>query len=61
MADFTVRVPRLTKSMTRTQAIRRARVLAARGKVTVVGEPHVSLDWDKPQSHYVVVFETTDL
>jgi hypothetical protein len=61
MPDFTVRIPRLTKSMTRTQAIRRAKVLAARGKVTVVGEPQVSLDWDKPQSSYVVVFETTGL
>jgi hypothetical protein len=61
MGDFTVRVPRLTKSMTRTQAVRRARALAARGKVTVVGEPHVRLDWDKPESNYVVVFETTDL
>ena len=61
MPDFTVRIPRLTKSMTRTDAIRRAKVLAARGKVTVVGEPQVSLDWDKPQSSYVVVFETTDL
>jgi hypothetical protein len=61
MSDFTVRVPRLTKSMTRTQAVRQARALAARGKVTVVGEPHVWLDWDKPESNYVVVFETTDL
>jgi hypothetical protein len=61
MGDFTVRVPRLTKSMTRTQAVRHARVLAARGKVTVVGEPRVWLDWDKPESSYVVVFETTDL
>ena len=61
MADFTVQVPRLTKSMTRTDAVRRARVLAARSKQTVIGEPHVHLDWDKPQSQYVVVFETTDL
>jgi hypothetical protein len=35
--------------------------LAARGKLTVVGEPHVHLDWDKPDSQYVVVFETLDL
>ncbi|HEX3301153.1 MAG TPA: hypothetical protein VHW68_13735 [Actinomycetota bacterium] len=61
MADFTVHIPRLSKSMTRKDAVRRARVLAAQGKVTVVGEPHVRLDWDKPQSHYVVVFETFDL
>jgi hypothetical protein len=61
MADFTVRIPRLSKSMTRSEAIRRAKVLAARGKVKVVGEPQVSLDWDKPQSSYVVVFETTEL
>ncbi|HEX3299733.1 MAG TPA: hypothetical protein VHW68_06430 [Actinomycetota bacterium] len=61
MAEFTVQIPRLTKSMTRTDAVRRARVLAARGKLTVVGEPHVHLDWDKPDSQYVVVFETLDL
>lgn len=61
MADFTVQIPRLSKSMTRADAVRRARVLAARGKVTVVGEPQVHLDWDKPLSQYVVVFETIDL
>jgi hypothetical protein len=61
MAEFTVHIPRLTKSMTRTQAVRRARVLAARGKVTVVGEPHVRLDWERSEAQYVVVFDTVEL
>ena len=61
MADFTVHIPRFSKSMTRADAVRRARVLASQGKVTLVGEPQVRLDWDKPQSQYVVVFETLDL
>jgi hypothetical protein len=61
VADFTVHIPRVSKSMTRKEAVRRARAVATRGKVTVVGEPQVWLDWEKPQSQYVVVFEITDL
>ena len=45
--------------MTRAQAIRRAKFLAAKSKVDVVGEPTVWIDWDRPgMSQYVVVFQT---
>jgi hypothetical protein len=61
MSEFRVDIPRLTKSMTRVQAVRRARSLAARSKVDVVGEPSVWIDWEQPgASHYVVVFKTTE-
>jgi hypothetical protein len=59
MDEFRVDIPRVTKSMTRAQAIRRARFLAAKSKVDVVGEPTVWIDWDRPgMSQYVVVFQT---
>jgi len=59
MNEFRVDIPRATKSMTRAQAIRRARSLAAKSKVEVVGEPTVWIDWDRPgPSQYVVVFQT---
>ena len=57
--EFRVDIPRLTKSMTRTQAVRRARSMAAKSKVEIVGEPAVWIDWDRPgESQYVVVFQT---
>jgi hypothetical protein len=61
MNEFRVDIPRVTKSMTRKQAVRRARFLAAQSKVEVVGEPAVWMDWDQPgPSRYVVVFKTTE-
>jgi hypothetical protein len=59
MGEFRVEVPRVTKSMTRKQAVRRARFLASQDEVSVVGEPDVWIDWEQPgPSHYVVVFQT---
>jgi hypothetical protein len=61
MSEFRVDIPRLTKSMTRVQAIRRARSMATRSKIDIVGEPSVWIDWEQPgPSRYVVVFKTAD-
>jgi hypothetical protein len=61
MSDFRVDIPRLTKSMTRKQAVRRARFLAAESKVEIEGEPTVSIDWEQPgPSHYVVIFKKAE-
>jgi hypothetical protein len=47
--------------MTRKQAVRRARFLAAESKVEIEGEPTVSIDWEQPgPSHYVVIFKKAE-
>jgi hypothetical protein len=60
LGELRIEIPRVSKSMTRKQAVRRARFLASQGDEAVVGEPDVWIDWEQPgPSRYVVVFETT--